>query len=158
MPLTKPQVIIKLITVDMLFTDQEKGYLFYRYGEESRGELAPILNPDKELYKKLEFVNMLFCVGIYESELLVGFIIAMVTPLPHYKGVMGATIESFYVTPECRKFGLGKRLLAVAEEKAIALGAEMSFMSAPIDSRLAKAASLFGYRPTTKVYTKKLKC
>ena len=158
MTLTKPQAIIRLVTVDILFTDQEKCNLFYRYGEESKGELAPTLNPDKELYKKLESINMLFCAGAYEGELLVGFIAAMVTPLPHYTSIMGATIDSFYVAPEYRKFGLGKRLLAVAEEKAIILGAEMSFMSAPIDSRLAKAASLFGYRPTTKVYTKKLKC
>lgn len=135
----------------------KEAELLHNYALESKSNKVPTINPDIAMYDMLESKGMLECIGVYDNEILVGFITILITTMPHYATVAG-TVESFYVSPEYRKFGTGKKLLCFAENAVKARGGTTLFMSAPIGSRLEVAAKFFGFSETHKSYIKDLTC
>ena len=125
------------------------------YAKESKSKLVPEKNPDFMLYSNLEKLGMFKCFGLYKDNNMVGFITLLITTMPHYSKLAG-TVESFYVSKEHRKFGTGKSLLATVEEYLKNLKVDTLFLSAPLDSRLAKANRLFGFKATHMTYIKAL--
>lgn len=125
--------------------------LLDEYARESAIEGLPHPAPHRELYAVLEERGALHMLAVYQDDLLVGFLVLLVSLNPHYGQVLAVT-ESFFVASTYRKAGGGLQLLAMAEALAKEHGAIGMFVSAPLDSRLAKVMPGVGYRETTRAF------
>jgi len=143
------------ISVDKLIADQEELNLFIEYSSEGKIEIVDDQLPDYEMYYVMEESGALTVIGSYEEDVLVGFIIMIVTKMPHYSSI-SATFDSFFIHKDYRDHGRGRDLVKYSESIAVDQGASISMMYAPKDSRLSKAARLFGYKDTNTIYTKEL--
>jgi GNAT superfamily N-acetyltransferase len=115
----------------------------------------PQIDPHLPMYRQLEAAGVLHAFGAFSGDELVGFLLMIVSPVPHYSAVVANT-ESFFVKDGHRKGGTGVRLLKMAEEHAKNLGAVGVFVSAPSGGRLSRAMPLLGFRETNRVFFRKL--
>lgn len=114
----------------------------------------PGMGPPKaqlETYRQLEAVGALHLFGAFQGDALVGFLVMIVSVLPHY-GALVASTESYFVACKARKSGAGLKLLQEAENLARILGVAGFFVSAPIGGRLERVMSGKGYRETNRVF------
>ena len=125
--------------------------LLAEYARESSIAGLPSAVPNRDLYARLEATGFMQVIGAFDGELLVGFLVLVVTTNPHYSQVLAVT-ESYFVAAKYRKGGAGLQLLAVAENLAKQNGAVGMFVSAPVESRLAKVMPGVGYRETTRAF------
>jgi GNAT superfamily N-acetyltransferase len=129
--------------------------LLAAYAMES--SIPEIGDPDAQFdtYRALERSGVIIPMAAYDGG-MIGFIIPLIMPIPHY-GVVTATIESFFVAPECRHTGAGMQLLAAAETAARERGAQALLLSAPAGGRLeAVLAARHSYRRTNAVFVRHL--
>lgn len=129
--------------------------LFAEYAQESA---TPELGaPDVQLpmYRQMEAAGALQLLGAYQGETLVGFLVLIVSVVPHF-GKCIASTESYFVTPSARRGGTGIKLLRAAEELARSVGAVAFFVSSPSNGRLAQVMPRMGYRETNRVYMRGL--
>jgi len=147
--------MIKSITVATLFKQEIENNLFSLYEQESIVSEAPKANPNIELYQTLEDNKILTISGLYQQDELLGFCMISYAHLTHSHSTI-AIVDSFFVHPDFRKYGMGKKLLNHAEEIAKQNGAVIISMTSPIESRLSKVAESFGYKTTNLIHSKKL--
>lgn len=143
------------ISVTQIQQDPNGAALFEAYSKESRNKDLPKHNPNWDLYHHMENSGMMRVFGAYADHSLVGFIVILLAPMPHYSHQI-ATVESFYVDPEYRSYGAGKRILKVAEDYAREMGSPVLYVTAPTGGRLDLAMPTLGYRPTNTIYCRKL--
>lgn len=126
--------------------------LLAEYGAESSiDDLGPP-SVQIETYRQMEAVGALQLLGAFQGNDLVGFLVMIVSMLPHY-GARVASTESFFVAGNARKSGAGLRLLHEAEQLARNLGAAGFFVSAPKGSKLAAVLDAHkAYRETNRVF------
>lgn len=132
------------------------GDLLAEYARESSLPELGSTQPQIATYHALESAGVLHPIGAFEGDRLVGFILPLVTVLPHY-GVFAGVVESFFVPRAERKRGIGLRLLHKAESLARDLGAKALLLSAPTGGDLAKGmGSWKSYRRSNDVFVKAL--
>jgi GNAT superfamily N-acetyltransferase len=113
--------------------------------------IGPI-NPQRELYGKLEKSGALMCFGVFDGEELVGFCNVLVYVLPHY-GKTVATVESLFVTESRRHLGAGKSLMGAIESYAGGMGCVGILYSAPAGGKLEQLLeSKDAYHRTNAVF------
>lgn len=147
--------MVKNISVTTLFEEESSNNLFELYEKESIVPEAPKANPNIDAYKSLEDIDRLTVTGLYQNNELVGFCMISYAYLTHSHSTI-AIIDSFFVHPDFRRYGMGKKLLNYAEETAKEKGAIVMSMTSPINSRLSKVAESFGYRTSNLIHSKKL--
>ena len=114
----------------------------------------PETNRDYEQYERFEQAGFSRMFAAYNDEKLIGFLVLLVSPNPHYGCKIG-TIESIFVGAEYRKSGAGLKLLKAAEDTAKGMGAVGIFVSAPAGSQLADVMSKMSpYTETNRVFFK----
>ena len=146
---------IRQFTFCDLETNSKFKELCDEYAVESSIEGMPPIDPHLPMYRQLEAAGVLHAFGAFSGDELVGFLLMLISSVPHYSAV-AANTESFFVRDGHRKGGTGIRMLKMAEEHAKHLGAVGVFVSAPCEGRLSKAMPLFGYRKTNQVFFRKL--
>ena len=125
--------------------------LLDEYADESAlAELGPA-NPQIETYCQMEELGLAHAIGAFYRGELVGFIVLIVSVIPHF-GQRLASTESFFVSAAARKSGAGLRLLREAETLAKDLGAVGMYVSSPAGGRLAQVLPGVGYRETNRLY------
>lgn len=144
-------VTIRPCTVAEVFAAPNIDELLAEYASESSIAGLPSAVPNRDLYAGLEATGFMQVIGAFEGERLVGFLVLVVTVNPHYSQILAVT-ESYFVAAEHRKTGAGLQLLAVAENLAKQKGALGMFVSAPVQSRLARVMPGIGYRETTRAF------
>lgn len=127
--------------------------LLAEYGEESAIDGLGGQDAQIETYHQMEDIGALFPVGAFDGDALVGFLLMIVSILPHY-GKRVASSESFFVTNSARKKGAGLKLLREAERMAQDLGALGLFISAPMGSRLYQVLEAKRYAETNRIFFK----
>ena len=125
--------------------------LLAEYAEESALDALGGANPQWETYRQMEAVGVARVLGAFQREKLVGFLVLLVSIVPHF-GKLLASTESFFVAKSARKTGAGLKLLREAENIARDTGAVGFFVSAPMGSRLAKVLPGVGYRETNRMF------
>jgi GNAT superfamily N-acetyltransferase len=143
------------INVSHIKDDPEAVALLAAYSEESRNKDLPSHDPDWAMYERMEQSGMMKLFGAFADGKIVGFIVVLMAPMPHYSTRIG-TVESFYVHPDYRSFGTGKKILKVAEDYVRAQGSPVLYVTAPKGGRLDQAMNQFGYRPTNTIYCRRL--
>lgn len=130
--------------------------LLAEYGEESAIEGLGPPSAQIAIYHQLEQAGGLHLIGAFDGGVVIGFLILIVTVLPHY-GALVATSESFFVAKASRKTGAGLLLLREAERMAKEKGAAGLLVSAPADSQLEAVLPRVGFRETNRVFFRGLK-
>jgi len=146
---------IKRVRIADLIKEFSLSVMMGLYAGEAHVPGMPEPAPDYELYQAMEDAGSLQAFGAYADGRLVGFLILIVSPIPHYS-VMLATTESIFVLPDYRKYGTGRRLLEAAEEYAKERGCHGIGVTAPRGGRLARGMGAMGYRHTHQVYFRRL--
>lgn len=96
----------------------------------------------------------------YDEDRLVGFILMIVAPIPFVATRTAASEMAFYVSPEYRDVGVGKRLMRQAENVAKQLGVSRISLTHLADAEGEKAGEVYvdeGYSPSEISYTKELR-
>jgi GNAT superfamily N-acetyltransferase len=118
---------------------------------------APQGDPQWDTYRAMEASGFLHCVAAYDGDEIVGFLTVMIALVPHHHRTRPiATTESFFVLPDSRSHGTGKRMLEAAEAIASEYNAFGLYVSAPTGGRLERAAPLFGYARSHTVFFRPL--
>lgn len=150
-----PSIAIRPCTVSDMENAPNLAALLAEYGAESAIEGLGQANAQTETYRQMEAVGVLHLIGAFQGDELVGFLIMIVSVLPHY-GKRIASTESFFVASAARKGGAGLKLLREAERLAESLGAMGFFVSAPMGGRLMRVLTAKRYRETNRVFFKVL--
>lgn len=133
------------------FKDIAKEYT----AESSLDEMPPI-NPNVDLYIKLNEAGALTTLAAYDDELVIGYANFIMSPNLHYS-VTTAVTESFFVKEDYRKTGAGMFLLKEMERLAKEKGAIAILVSAPTDSKLSFVMDKNkAYKETNKVFFRSL--
>ena len=128
---------IREVSCDVIFNDSAFAKAAEEYASESGNPfIGSVANPNREGYRFIEDAGMWRCCAAYEADKLVGFVAVMALQHFHY-GVLVASIETLWLSPEHRKGPAGLRLIREAKLIAKDMGAVALYASAPSASRLA---------------------
>lgn len=119
----------------------------------------PALGPavlDVPAYGRLEAAGMAHFLGAWRAERLIGLLILITTPVPHWGSQIIASAESFFVHAEERHGGAGRELRTLAEAVAREAGACGVFISAPSGGALARVLPHWGYEHTNSVFFREI--
>lgn len=151
-----PTFEVRKATVQELAFAPNLQAMLDAYAEEAKNKDLPPHKPNLPLYEQMEKVGLLHVFAAYSDRHLVGFLMLLVTVMPHYSTLMAST-ESFFVDGDFRKGGTAKKLLEAAETFAKGEGIDAFFVSAPVNGRLAQALPMLGpYRETNRVFFRSL--
>ncbi len=142
---------VRVISFDEVETSPDFDILLKGYSEECSIVGLPVPECQADIYRLLETSGVLTILGGFHEDRLVGVVFLLVSRSPHY-GVMLATTESFFVSPEYRKTGAGLKLLREAERVAQSQGAVAFLVSAPYGGKLAEVLPKAGYTETNRVF------
>jgi GNAT superfamily N-acetyltransferase len=134
-----------------LETSPNFAELLAEYGEECAIDGIGMPDPQFETYRQLEQAGIVHLLGAWDRDELVGFLILVVTVLPHY-GKKVACTESFFVSKSVRTKGFGLHLLIDAECLAKRLEAVGLLVSAPSGGVFDQMLGQFGYKQTNNIY------
>ena len=150
----KPLIILS--TVANMEREPNLAALFAEYAQESATPELGTPDVQLEMYRQMEAAGALKILAAYdESATLVGFMVLIVSVVPHFGRCIAST-ESYFVTKSARGGGTGIKLLHCAEQLARDLGAVAFFVSSPSNGRLAKVMPRMGYRETNRVFMRGL--
>jgi GNAT superfamily N-acetyltransferase len=112
--------------------------------------------PSREFYLQAEAMGLLFAVGAFMDEKLVGYAVVTVAPHPFNPAFVVANGNPLYVSPEYRCGLLTGKLMLVAEEQARLRGARKFHWVMRAGSRAADTLCDHGYRCIDMVVEKEL--
>jgi len=84
------------------------------YREIARNQEKIKLNPDYDLYKKMEDKDGLHIVTVRGDGKLIGYFVSFLAPHPHYQDHVMASNDIFYIDPIHRKGSVGSRMVKFA--------------------------------------------
>lgn len=145
------QIHVKPYAIAELEAEPNLAELLGEYAQESALEDLGTANPQFATYKQMEAMGVAHLLGAFEGDTLVGFLVLLVSVVPHF-GKPIASTESYFVARAARKTGAGLKLLHEAEQIAREAGAVGFFVSAPMGSRLAQVLPGVGYRETNRLF------
>jgi GNAT superfamily N-acetyltransferase len=124
-------------------------------------EVAPYkdmmwLNPDLDVYLKLQALGKLIVCTARADGALVGYFVVMMSPHLHYKHILVATEDIHYLLPEYRHGWTGVRLMKFSEKMADAAGCRLITGRAKAKSEHGALYKRLGYDLMDEVYTKRL--
>ena len=102
-------LVIRPCTYDDIAHGPQSGELLREYAEESAIEELKPYNPNDDIYRGMERMGLVHCIGAFKGEVMIGFLIFIVSVIPHFSR-KSATAESYFVTAGERKTGAGIRL------------------------------------------------
>src|SRR5581483_3369806 len=114
------------------------------------------VNPDIELYEGLERAGKLFIVTARARGQMVGYVMMLIHPHPHYKHVIVATDDIHFLHRDFRKGFTGCRLIDAAETEAARRGAQIIAWRTKVGHDHGALFARRGYTAQDVVYTKRL--
>lgn len=113
-----------------------------------------------EVYTSTEALGYTKCYIVYVKGNFAGYMLIMASEMSHYRDVIQATTDSFYVKPEYRSSGVFAELLSYVEKDL--LDNNIRFLTLGINpnmphvDRVHKFVNDLGYVPTSTTMTKEL--
>jgi len=125
------------------------------YAELSVTKTVP-LEPDYEAYFTLEKLGLSKVITCRKDNVLIGYIIFVITPHLHYKSCVTAVEDIYYVAKQERKGRVGIRLFQYAEQYLKSIGVHRIIYSTKTHLDNSKLFEYLGYSFIEKVYSKML--
>ena len=144
---------IRAISVAEAFDSPVFADLCDEYREESlrNPDMIGAL-PDRDGYERMVNAGMLYPLGLFAGEELVGMCAVLITPVLHFSGKVLASTETLFVAQSHRAGGAGMKLLRAAESVASVAGAGGLYVTAPVGGRLENLLPHVGYHETNRVF------
>lgn len=110
----------------------------------------------EETYSKMEELGLHYVILAKEDGEVFGYDSMMITENPHTEELTALT-DTMYISPEKRKLGLGREMIAAAEEEAIRLGAVRMCIVLKNNQKHEDLVDGLGYYSYETTYSKYLK-
>jgi ribosomal protein S18 acetylase RimI-like enzyme len=149
-------IMIQKVSLKDILDSPNSESLFYNYFKAGSEGLLPNHNVCKPVFYAMEKAGLVDCFGLYSNKVLVGFIIATTTVMPHYS-VLGTTVMSIYIEKEHRGYGKAKQLLLSVEHEAIKRNSSAVIISSPVSSKFGRFSTTLGYKKINELFGKALK-
>lgn len=144
---------VRPITVDEAFDSPVFVALCDEYRDEALrtpGMMGTL--PDRQAYERMVGAGLMQPLGVFMDDELVGLCAVLITPVPHFGGLVIASTETLFVAQAHRAGGVGLQLLRAAEDLAVQAGAPGLYVTAPVGGRLERVLPGMGYRETNRVF------
>ena len=106
------------------------------------------LDPDYDLYFKIEDANCLVCTAARNSDgLLIGYSIELIQPSLHHKGYVNAINDVLYVHPNYRGTHVPEEIIAFVGEYLKEMGVYLHQLTMTKHKNFGKLAAKCGYDP-----------
>lgn len=124
-------------------------------------EVAPYkeinrLNPDMDNYLGMENAGRLCLITARSNGELVGYIMLLIYPHPHYKHVINATDDLHFLHMDYRNGFTFMRMLAFAEQEMANRGVQIMALRTKVDRDHGALFVRLGYKAQDVTYTKRL--
>ena len=139
-------------SVSDIFNADNSEELFKEYVKESKSELMPDTLPDRAIYDELESMGLLHCITIRDNNVLIGFVVGIITPNFHHN-TKSMTIESIFVQNKHRGYNTAKNAIEKLEEIAKTNGCSTMTLGGRI-GHIEKRAKHLGFTPISVVSVK----
>jgi hypothetical protein len=130
----------------------EKHYEEIAEDKETIGKV----DPDLAVYEALEANGRLRVLTARDGGKLVGYYVAILAPSLHYKSILCATEDMYYLDPDYRKGTAGIRLFVEAEKMIRAAKVVLTIAKTKVAHDHGILFQRLGYRPFERVYMKVL--
>lgn len=130
--------------------------LVEHWEEIARNKDLMVLAPDEDTYAALEKAGILFTLGAFDGDELVGYSATMVHQHLHYKALRYATNDVLFVSKRHRQGRLGVRLMRETELIAKERGAQLMLWHAKTDTPLEAILPRMGYAVQDVIFSKAL--
>ena len=114
------------------------------------------LDPDWDLYKRMEAEGRAFALGAFQGSAMVGYVVMFLMRHVHYKEMTIAMNDVLFVRKTHRKGRTGLRLIQEAEEVARRKGAQLVTWHAKPDTALADLLPKLGYGVQDIVFSREV--
>jgi GNAT superfamily N-acetyltransferase len=112
--------------------------------------------PSREFFKTMQSVGLMFALGGYIENQLVGYAGVTLSPHPFNPSVKVASGNPLYVTPQYRGGQMGGRMMLMAEQIAQQRGARFAFWHMRSGTRNGDGLGTHGYLCVDNVWMKEL--
>lgn len=143
---------IREVTVDEVIDNFE--LLKAHWSEVALNKEVMVLKPDVARYKQLDELGMLFGIGAFDNDHLVGYSASFIMPHPHYSDLVVASNDVLFVHSDYRKGRLGLRLIQETERIAKDRGAELVTWHAKQSTALEQLMPRLGYGVQDIIFSK----
>jgi GNAT superfamily N-acetyltransferase len=131
--------------------------LFQRHWEEVAldKDVVP-LDPQWDLYAELDRMGRLLITTVRLDGALIGYCSHFIAPNLHYKSLVVADNDIFWLASEHRNSRIGIKLLRTAEQYAREAGCNKILMKEKIHVSLGRLFQFLGYREIERLHAKTL--
>lgn len=112
------------------------------------------LDPDLAEYAEMERRGKLHVITARKGGELVGYSVWIVGPLLHYRTVLAAKNDIYWLRPDCRKGFAGVRLFIESEKHLKSLGVKKLFSATKVWRLVAQIFNRLGWVETERCYCK----
>lgn len=124
------------------------------YREIATHQDAIPLDPDVPEYERLAENGALCCVVGREAGRVIGYHLSIVRPHLHYRSTLHAFTDIYYLSPEARGQGAGRRMFETVEGAWRERGIIKAFSACKRHFDLARLFTALGWEETETLYTK----
>jgi|6_EtaG_2_1085325.scaffolds.fasta_scaffold02539_2 hypothetical protein len=112
------------------------------------------LDPDTDMYVKMEKLGILKVFTARKSGELVGYAVFIVKPNPHYKTSVQAIQDVIYIDPACR--GFGHKFIIWIDLQLKDMGVKVAYQHVKVAYNFGPMLERIGYKLIDYVYGKRL--
>jgi len=142
--------------VNLLVVIPELEKLFPAHYEELCVTKEYPYEPDWDSYKRMAEAGLVRCITCRADEVLIGYIVFIVTPHLHYKSCKTAIEDVYFINKEYRKGRIGIKLFQYAEKVLKERGVNRIVMHTKLHLDNSRLFEYLGYKYTDKVFSKML--
>ena len=114
------------------------------------------LCPDGETIRRLQDADLMFVLGAFDDDELVGYSSALISPHTYNPSIICCSSDALFVRRAWRKTSAGARLIAETERAAAAKGASRMLWHTRAGTPLAAALERRGYTPADVIVMKEI--
>lgn len=136
--------------------EQLKDLFLDHYNEIGNEPDKVELNPDYDLYQKLEGLNLIHLVTVREDDSIIGYYLSVLSPLLHFKQILNAYNDAIYIKKEYRKGSIGYKLIKYAFKDLKSIGVNMVTLHTKVKQPFDKLCLRLGMTLVERNYIKYL--
>jgi GNAT superfamily N-acetyltransferase len=114
------------------------------------------INPSVEIYQAAVDAGILFALGVFDGDEVVGYCSMMIAPHAHNPAIIMASSDTLFVRKDYRRGTIPARLIKAAEDEAKRRGASRVNWHTRAGTSLAAMLERRGYKPADVIVTKEL--
>ncbi len=135
--------------------DELQGILKRHWSEIAHYKDIP-LEPNWNLYKKLDELGSLVVFTVRVDERLVGYAAYLIETDPHYSSLKKANQDVLYIDKDHRKGGLGSKLILWCDKQLKALGVKLVYQHVKCTHDFGPLLARLGYEKIETLWGRRL--